>query len=121
MTACTQPDRCGHPQDGPGHPRKGWLQLKTAGIPRTTWWCSPTCLTHHLITLITPTPAAAAPRPVEPRHDVAACPACINRHDRGHRCPTCGSAPQLPQLVAVPKPRLLDHAYRRTHAEEEPA
>lgn len=100
MSSCALPEKCGLPQEGPGHPRKGWLNVKVAGITGSTWWCSPACLARQLHRDTT-----------SARHDVATCPACINRHDRAHRCPTCGTAPQLPQLVAVPQARL----YQRAH------
>lgn len=65
-------------------------------------------------TIEVPEPAAPAillrrgPRgdaPVEDRirTDVATCPACINRHDDGHRCPICGSVPQLARRVIPPQ------------------
>ena len=36
------------------------------------------------------------------RGDVAACPLCVNRHDRAHVCPTCGQAPQVVPPQATP-------------------
>lgn len=47
---CTQP-RCGHPQEGPGHPRKGWVQVKPAGQP-ALWFCSWPCVEHHVLAQI---------------------------------------------------------------------
>lgn len=43
------------------------------------------------------------------RSDVAACPLCVNRHDRGHACPTCGQAPQITPAIATPPPRAARH------------
>lgn len=37
--------------------------------------------------------ARRAGQPIEERIDVARCGECIGYHDRGHRCPACGSQP----------------------------
>jgi hypothetical protein len=42
---CKDP-RCGVPQTGPGHPRKGWLQIKM-GTERP-WFCSVPCAQRWL-------------------------------------------------------------------------
>ncbi|WP_346007270.1 hypothetical protein [Janibacter terrae] len=104
--ACALPEKCGRPQDGPGHPRKGWLNVKVAGIAGSTWWCSPTCLAANLThgdTL---------------RVDVATCPTCINRHDRAHRCPACGTTPHITAPV-VPARRLYQRAHDAITAGED--
>lgn len=93
---CALPEKCGRPQVGPGHPRKGWLNVKTAGVAGSTWWCSPACLMRSLTR--------------DHRVDVAACPACINRHDRGHRCPACGTAPHITTHVVA-----ATRLYQRAH------
>lgn len=102
---CALPEKCGQPQTGPGHPRKGWLNVKVAGVAGSTWWCSATCL-------------AAGLARTHARVDVATCPACINRHERGHRCPACGTAPQLTTGV-VPARRLYQHTHDAITAGEE--
>lgn len=38
---CEEP-RCGQPQEGPGHPRRGWVQVKGAGCV-ARWFCSYYC------------------------------------------------------------------------------
>lgn len=44
MNTCGDP-RCGRPQEGPGHPRSGWIRLHVAGSPdKDTWWCSRRCI-----------------------------------------------------------------------------
>ncbi|MGG5257486.1 hypothetical protein [Phycicoccus avicenniae] len=87
---CTDTEKCGRPQDGPGHPRKGWIRTHVAGTSGSTrWWCSLRCL----IAGMTGVPGAD-------RDDVAACVTCTNRHDRDHRCPVCGTRPQ--QVQGVP-------------------
>lgn len=44
-------DWCGHPQTGPGHPRKGSIRVHQAGAPGGThaalWFCSWPCVTDH--------------------------------------------------------------------------
>lgn len=92
---CTDTEKCGQPQIGPGHPRKGWINVKTAGVAGSTWWCSTTCLARALTG-------------TSPRSDVATCPACINRHDRAHRCPACNTTPHIVSTVVAPK-RLYQH------------
>lgn len=42
-------DRCGQPQTGPGHPRKGWVQLKRAGEQTALWFCSFHCTSRYAI------------------------------------------------------------------------
>lgn len=84
---CADPAKCGRPQEGAGHPRKGWIRTHIAGAADSTrWWCSIRCLV-----------AGFTGNPVENRDDVAICVACINRHDRKHRCPVCGTTPHLVQ------------------------
>lgn len=95
---CTDPDKCGHPQTGPGHPRKGWINVKVAGTAGSTWWCSTACLAAHLTHGTTV------------RVDVATCPTCINRHDRGHRCPACNTAPHITSPLIPPR-----RLYQRAH------
>jgi hypothetical protein len=85
---CADPEKCGRPQVGPGHPRTGWINVKTAGTRGSTWWCSTTCLITGLL--------GVAERP-----DVGRCPLCINRHDRDHRCGVCNTQPH----IARPAPR----------------
>ena len=92
-TTCTDTERCGQPQVGAGHPRKGWLNLKVAGVGGSTWWCSRECLVTGLLD-------------VTPRPDVAVCGHCINRHERGHACPACGSRPQIGANHVIPATRL---------------
>lgn len=41
VTACDKPG-CGQPQQGAGHPRKGWVQLR-CGAERP-WFCSYECV-----------------------------------------------------------------------------
>lgn len=110
MSTCTDPETCGHPQNGAGRPRKGWVKVHIAGHPiADTWWCSTTC-------------AAAGLAGVAGRLDVATCPACINRHDRGHRCSVCNTVPHLIAGAPVPT-RLYDNARRgiEQHTRKEPA
>lgn len=45
---CNQP-ACGQPQEGPGHPRRGWVQLKRAGEVITLWFCSFHCVSRYAI------------------------------------------------------------------------
>lgn len=40
---------CGQPQNGPGHPRKGWIQTKTAGGRQALWHCSWHCVSRYAI------------------------------------------------------------------------
>ena len=90
--ACADPEKCGRPQVGQGHPRKGWIRTHVAGTADSTkWWCSLRCL----ITGMTGQPGAD-------RDDVATCVVCTNCHDRDHRCPVCGSRPQ--QVQGIPTP-----------------
>lgn len=39
--------QCGQPQEGPGHPRKGWVQTKVAGEQLRLWFCSWGCVVRH--------------------------------------------------------------------------
>ena len=39
---CTTSDRCGKAQDGPGRPRKGWVQVKPPA-QAALWFCGWTC------------------------------------------------------------------------------
>lgn len=81
---CALPDKCGHPQVGAGHPRKGWIRTKVAGqTDSDRWWCSIRCLLVGFTQSV--------------HDDVALCVACINRHDRGHKCAVCGTAPHVVQ------------------------
>lgn len=43
--ACDE-ERCGQPQNGPGHPRRGWVQIRT-GAERP-WFCGLTCALRWL-------------------------------------------------------------------------
>lgn len=47
---CTQP-WCGHPQDGPGRPRKNSVQIKVAATP-ALWFCGWPCAEHHVLAQI---------------------------------------------------------------------
>lgn len=38
---CEEP-RCGHVQEGPGHPKKGWVQVKQTGC-LARWFCGHYC------------------------------------------------------------------------------
>lgn len=40
---------CGQPQHGPGHPRRGWVQLKVAGETPARWFCQWSCVARHAI------------------------------------------------------------------------
>jgi hypothetical protein len=40
-------ERCGRPQDGPGHPRKGWVQIKVAGEPKALWFHTWACVINY--------------------------------------------------------------------------
>lgn len=103
MSTCTNPEQCGRPQTGPGHPKKGWIKTHTAGSKTADrWYCSTTCLITDLVGAIS-------------RPDVAACAHCANRHDRDHRCPICGSAPQNTG-IRTPARRLYDHARQAIEA-----
>lgn len=94
---CADADKCGRPQDGPGHPKKGWIRTHVAGAANSTrWWCSLRCLI-----------AGFTQTEVTSRDDVALCVTCINRHDRDHRCPLCGNAPQITRAVPTPARRLF--------------
>lgn len=42
-------DACGRPQEGSGHPRRGWVQLKRAGEAVTPWFCSFHCVSRYAI------------------------------------------------------------------------
>ena len=99
---CADTDKCGRPQHGPGHPRKGWIRTHIAGdADSTRWWCSLACLIHGFTqTLVTA------------RDDVALCVPCINRHDREHRCPACGSTPHLTQGTPTAHRRLFTNLGR---------
>lgn len=39
--------RCGLPQVGAGHPRKGWVQVKVAGEQHKLWFCGWPCVSRH--------------------------------------------------------------------------
>lgn len=100
MNTCADSEKCGRPQIGPGHPRAGWLNVKTAGTKGSTWWCSAQCL----ITALCGDGVTARP-------DIGRCLLCINRHDRDHRCGVCNTRPQL--VHPAPRPiRLFNHAQR---------
>lgn len=98
------PDQCGRRQEGAGRPRKGWIRVHVVGTNdgKGRWYCSPACAIRAL--------AGSGGRT-----DVGSCATCTNRHDRDHRCPVCGSRPQLiaglptpstrPQLYQFPIPR----------------
>lgn len=102
MSQCADPTKCGRPQQGQGHPKKGWIKTHVAGQRGSdAWWCSATCLVVDL------TQSGRVERP-----DVARCPLCVNRHDRGHRCPICNTAPQLIAPRPTPATRLYDNARR---------
>lgn len=44
-------ERCGRPQEGAGHPRKGWVEAKKAGETVKRWWCSWDCLSRGAVVL----------------------------------------------------------------------
>lgn len=95
------PDQCGRIQNGPGHPRRGWLKLHVSGTKEPhavltgRWYCSPRCLMAALARVA--------------HIDITGCAACINRHARGHRCPVCGSTPQvIPTRPTPTRGRLFD-------------
>lgn len=48
LHVCPEP-RCGQPQAGPGHPRKGWVQTKAAGETQALWHCSWHCASRYAI------------------------------------------------------------------------
>lgn len=102
MSTCADPTKCGRPQNGPGRPRKGWIHTKVAGQTGTDrWWCSIRCLIHGFTQAVH-----------DARDDVALCVMCINRHDRGHRCPSCNTTPHLTQAQPVPHKRLFTNLGR---------
>ena len=102
MSTCTDTGKCGQPQDGPGRPRKGWIHTKIAGQNGSDrWWCSARCLITDLTGVVH-----------GPREDVATCVPCINRHDRDHRCPACGSTPHLTQGAPTTHRRLFTNLGR---------
>lgn len=48
MSRCGDP-RCGVPQEGPGHPRKGWLSVKQVGVDdKPLWFCSTRCVVEMM-------------------------------------------------------------------------
>ena len=91
-------DRCGRPQDGPGHPRSGWIKVHAAGKGGgpDLWFCSPRCLVRAFAPGVATQIAADMTARAVAGQDVATCPACITRHERGHRCRSCGHAPPPP-------------------------
>ena len=90
---CTDPEKCGRPIKG--HPKAGWIKARVAGQDGADrWWCSLACLVRDL------SAATAQGRP-----DVALCVACIDRHDRDHRCPVCGTQPHVVRGVPTPARR----------------
>lgn len=42
-------EACGKPRTGPGHPRKGWIQVHQAGTTSDPWLCSWHCLSRYAI------------------------------------------------------------------------
>jgi len=97
---CRRPETCGQPTTNRGRVPNGFIKTHTAGTDDSRWWCSTQCL----ISGLTATIVAARP-------DVAACPLCINRHDRGHRCGVCNTQPHI--VRPAPRPvQLFDHARR---------
>ncbi len=88
MSRCADPTKCGQPQDGPGHPRKGWIRTHIAGLANSTrWWCSLACLIHGF----TQDPHAA-------RDDVATCVPRLRHHPPPHPRRTRRPHPPPPRL-----------------------
>lgn len=93
---CTDP-RCGAPQTGPGHPRRGWVRVSIAGDPTARWYCSTSCAARGL---------GLAADVTSRRPDVGDCAFCVSRHDLGHACRSCGHRPSrlLYRNVGQPDP-----------------
>lgn len=93
------PDRCGQPGTTiRGRLPKGYVRIQITGTGDGPgrWYCSTTCATRALTSATT-------------RTDVGDCPTCTNRHNRGHRCPVCGSTPQvIPTRPTPTRGRLYD-------------
>ena len=80
---------------------RGFVRIQTTGTGDGPgrWFCSADCAINALAHTVK-------------RADVATCPLCINRHDRDHRCPACGSRPQLTAVRPTPAVRLYPHTDR---------
>ena len=56
---------------------------------------------HEVVVQLKPGPRMVGETALDRvREDVGRCPICINRHDKGHVCPACGSRPQVSAVAA---------------------
>jgi hypothetical protein len=94
---------CGRPRTKHGPPPKGWIFVRLSRA-EGAWYCGAEHAAAAIRATVEPPPitTVTAP-PVEPRHDVATCPLCINRHERDHRCGVCNTRPQLARIAEPPQ------------------